>query len=122
MDLRAEVNGFAIGVAPDDPWPTPLDITDLLIANQPNALSVKAIKTNAPVVLSVREYELVTIAQLIGDAETRAVEVRGADCAHEQGAKLADFIVRGIALGGWNCPVCGKRVPPKDLLTIRTGK
>jgi hypothetical protein len=121
MDLRAEINGFAIFVAPDDPWPTPLDITDLLVSNQANTLSIKAIKTHAPVALSVREYELVAITQLVGDAEIQTGELKGPDCAHEQGAKLADFVVRGIALGGWNCPICGIVVAPKDLVTIKTG-
>jgi hypothetical protein len=121
MDLRAEINGFAVFVTPDDPSPTPLDITDLIVSNQANALCVKAIRTHAPVALAVREYELVDVAQVVGSAGTAAAEVRGADCAHENGARPADFLVRAIALGRWSCPVCGNVVAPKDLVAVRTG-
>jgi hypothetical protein len=120
MELRADLNGFPVAVPADDPRPTPLDITDLMIPNQINTITVKTIKTQAPVALAIKEYTIITAAAVIQEPDLHTVGVKGADCKHGNGMKLADFWAQAAALGGWNCPICGGVVSPETLVVIKT--
>jgi hypothetical protein len=103
-------------------------MTDFLLpAGQLNTVNFKIIKSPVPLMMAVRECELLTIASIGAritgmkdfDSTVTTVLVKGTKCMHEDPFEMIEYLVRAIAASDWFCPVCGN-VLAADRLVVAT--
>lgn len=121
--LECEFNGIPIEVSLDDPFPQPIDITDLLLCNSEiNTFDIKIIQSDQPMMICIREYSYNDIQTIMGNIIGKIVsideedfEVYSTECIHDDSFSLVNFISTSLATGEWKCPICSKIIDPFNL-------
>ena len=119
FDLIAHVNGTTLVVSSEDPNPQPIDISDLVAPPvQQLTFDIQSLKTQMPMTVSIREYELRTvhsIAKAMCEASKftespESVKIKGEKCTHNEGANLISFLSKYFSTKKSECPVCNNQI------------
>jgi hypothetical protein len=108
--MHAHINGFPIDVFSEDPDPSPLDITDCVMGpGRTNTIDFKLVKTSEPLILAVREYDLVTVDSMLAPLGSPAdvpLFAKGRECQGHLPFDLRAAVAHGIVYGEMVCPIC----------------
>lgn len=123
FELECEFNGYPIEVSLDDPFPQPIDITDLILCNsEKNIFDIKIIQSDQPMMICIREYSYNDIQTIMGNIIGKSVksdeedfEVYSTECRHNDSFSLLNFISTSLATGEWKCPICSIIIDPFNL-------
>ena len=127
LDMNAQINGFPITVCGDDPRPGPIDITDYILPRpQLNVLDFRLVKSQAQVVICVREYELQTVPMLMAkvagkqsvDPLNDVISVKGKKCGHMETVPLGPYLAQAIVTGKWQCPICKESMMMDEIVVV----
>lgn len=119
--------------------PRPMDVTDHLEAfGSKNWLIIESSTIIAPLAVVGVWAEYKTVEEIIQEIEERGIftfnefaaicpitglqiqhPAKGIECQHPQCFDLFPFLTKSMALGKWECPICGKQIPFDQ---IRIGK
>jgi len=129
FELQCELNNVQISISIDDPYPLPIDITDLVFSpnKSPNVFTISFIKTPVPIILSINEYSIITMDDVINDfcrmkniiGDNQNLFIKGRECLHEKFVPLEHHFSVNLARRSSFCLVCGKLIDPKNCLIIR---
>lgn len=127
FEFDAILNGFQLNISIDDPFPQPLDITDLLNTNtDKNTLNIKLIQTAKPLVICVCEYEYLGIEKMIEKVVGHSININEEEvivasnsCQHKDSFSLISFMSKSMSTGRFECPVCGQIIDPLNVTIIK---
>ncbi|OHT13035.1 hypothetical protein TRFO_03448 [Tritrichomonas foetus] len=116
--FQADLNGYPCEISFDDPYPQPIDITNILnLSNMPNTLNIKKINTASQFMICVREYKFKGLHDIVNQISGRMINLReesplvvSGTCNHPAPFNLVSFLSRAFGTGNWNCPICGNLV------------
>ena len=114
--LQADFNGYPIEVFQDDPFPQPIDVTNILdLPGKPNSLNIKNLNCTGSLMICIREYKFVALHEIVNHICNGAVNIADGNvfavsevCQHQNPFNLINFLSMATATGKWNCPICGK--------------
>lgn len=126
FELEAEFNGFQIDVSIEDPYPQPIDISDLINLNsETNTLNIKKINSCEPMMICIREYSFYDIESMMEEIAGKPIKIGEEDlyvisrnCFHNNAFSLTNFLSTSYATGECKCPICGGRIDPFKLCFI----
>jgi hypothetical protein len=120
--FRADLNGFLFELSLEDPFPSNLDITQVLNSGPTqNVLDIQFLLCRAPMMICICEYQYVGVLPLAEKICGRTVRVnetifvRAKGCAVHRPLELIGLLSRFLATGIWRCPVCHRDVEMGDI-------
>jgi hypothetical protein len=125
--FKADLNGYPFEIAPDDPFPQPLDVTHVLnVGHVENSLEVKLLISTVPMMICIREYRFVGLQGIVSQICRRDVDWPGeridavsSQCDHPGTFQLVPFLARAIATENWSCPTCHRRIDIESIQEAR---
>lgn len=126
FELDCNINGFQIEISIDDPYPQPIDITDLINTNSDsNKFIINKIKTPKQMMICIREYEYLGLQMIMDQITGLKTNIQTDDfytisknCNHEGSFSFVDFLSNSFATGISKCPICKHEINPFDLVVL----
>lgn len=124
FELMLSLNGNPFQISSDDPKPGSIDLTSFLGPTHTLAFAVDSIKTPVPMILTIRDYQLLTVEDLAQQIAAKRkistpvnnISCKGSSCNHQQSVLLLRVIASYIATGKARCPICQQPIDINSLV------